>query len=78
MMAEIIKELGNLTLGMGALVALVVVIYYQMRLMEKMNTVIKENTEATVKLTDKIGYAMEVDKQVIQAVDYCKTHSKIH
>jgi len=46
-MTELIKEFGNLSLGAGALVALIVVIFKQMDLLKEMRKAITENTQST-------------------------------
>jgi len=68
-----IKAVAEAGLGVGAIIALVIVVIYQMKLMSKMTDNIKENTMATREMTETMRSFREVDRQMIQAVEYCKT-----
>ena len=73
MEASLIKILSDAGLGLGALIALVIVVIYQLKYMEKMGKSIEENTLATKELTSAVKDFRETDREVIKAVEYCKS-----
>lgn len=77
MEASILKILSDAGLGLGALIALVIVVIYQLKYMEKMGKSIEENTSATKELTTAVREFRETDKDVIKAVEYCKSRQDI-
>jgi hypothetical protein len=75
-MEEIIKTIGDVGLGAGAIACLIVVVLKQMDLIKAMNANIAANTEVTKSLTEKIQQSIEVDRRVVESIEYCKTHNQ--
>lgn len=70
-MTELIKEFGNLSLGAGALIAMVFVIIRQMDMMKSMQGAISENTHVTKALKESI----EENTEQLKAGLKCPKHS---
>lgn len=76
----LIKEFGNLTLGAGAIVALVIVIIKLLDVLKAVNDNIKENTAVSRALVEKVEKSLQVDQQVVETIRRCpnvKTYESI-
>jgi len=76
-MAELIKEFGQLGIGMGALVALIIVIMKQLELIKSMQTTIDTNTKATVSLKESVDNQVKISEQTNQHLMRAYAH-KVH
>jgi len=81
--AAIIKEIASAGIGLGSLILFSFLFWTQMKILEKVtasqdkNTVsLDANTRVTEALAAKIEQSLQVDKQVIEAIAYCKNHGK--
>lgn len=68
----LISEVKDVGIGFGSLILFAVLFWQQMRLMEKFNKTIDNNTAATNALTVKIEQSMIVDQNVTSVIDKCR------
>ena len=71
-------------LGFGALVALMIVVLYQLKVMQKMSQSIDQqgkalegNTLATREMTEMLRSFRETDREMVRAVESCKASQRI-
>ena len=75
-MDSLIKTLGDVGLGAGAIGCLIIVVLKQMDLIKAMNVNIAANTEVTKALSDKIQQSLEVDRKVVESIERCKAFNQ--
>ena len=88
MESSIWKILTDAGLGLGAVLALAVVVVYQLRYMaesnkqnasviSKMSENLSQNTLATKELTEVVRGFKETDRDVIKSIEWCKAKSNM-
>ena len=88
MESAIWKIITDAGLGLGAVLALAVVVISQLKYMaksneqnaaviSKMSENLNQNTQATKELTEVVRGFKETDRDVIKSIEWCKAKSKL-
>ena len=72
----LVKTISDAGLGTGSLIALIIVIWQQLKIIKGFQAAIEENTLVTRLLSEKIQSQIESEKESRRIIDRCKFNQK--
>ena len=75
-MDTLVKTISDAGLGTGSLIALIIVIWQQLKIIKGFQAAIEENTLVTRLLSEKIQSQIESEKESRRIIDRCKFNQK--